>query len=192
MYCLICENLSWHHICKECQKNLLTPSLYKRVLPNGIVVYSFYRYDEIKPLLFTKHTELGKPIFTILANNSFKPFAHHFHSKQRYGCIALDDRVKKDGYSHTAILAHALKSYNLVPLYKKLQARNDITYSGKSKSFRQTHKRDFRYKKFSYKEVIVIDDIITTGATLLEATQLLTKQGKEVAFCLTLCDASLK
>ena len=42
------------------------------------------------------------------------------------------------------------------------------------------------------KEVILIDDIITTGATLTQAIQTMQKADKEVLFCLTLTDVSFK
>jgi len=40
--------------------------------------------------------------------------------------------------------------------------------------------------------VILVDDIITTGATLSEASELLLKEKKHPLFCLTLADVNLK
>jgi len=191
MKCLLCESFSLTHICKNCQKTFLSPSLYTRILPDGTKVFSFYRYEEIKPLLFTKHTDLGFYIYTILAKNSFQKFAQEFHTKEKYVSLAIDD-IPKSGYSHTAILNKALKTYNIKPLYNIIRAQNTISYSGKSKKFREENPRDFYIKKFKHAELILVDDIITTGTTLQQAVQLLTQGGKNVAFCLTLCDVSLK
>ena len=44
-------------------------------------------------------------------------------------------------------------------------------------------------KEFSQINIILVDDIITTGLTLSEACNTLTCKGKEVLFCLTLADA---
>ncbi len=192
MKCLLCENYSLtQHICKKCQTQFLTPSLYKRILPNGIEVFSFYRYEDIKQFLFTKHTEMGYAIYLIMANLSFKKFAQEFHTQEKYVSIGIDENTKS-GYSHTAILNHALKSYNIKPLYNRLSARNSVSYSGKSRAFRLANPRDFSLKEFKQSDVILIDDIITTGMTLSEAIALLQQSKKEVAFCLTLCDVSLK
>ncbi len=191
MKCLLCESLSLKHICQSCQERHLTPSLYKRSLSNGTQVLSFYRYEEIKELLFTKHTDLGFYIYEILAACSMKKFGEHFVWEEMVVSLGIDEHVKS-GYSHTAILNAALKSSSIMPLYAKLKATNAINYSGKSKAFRLLHPRNFQLKNFKQKHVIVVDDIITTGTTLYEATELLKRSGKEVLFCLTLCDVSKK
>ncbi len=176
------------HICKSCQRLFLRPKLSKRTLSCGIDVFSFYEYEEIKELLHTKHSDLGYHIYTILAHNSFKRFAEEFSYTHELCAIGIDDRPKY-GYSHTAILTHALKSEYIHPLYAKLHAGNDITYSGKSKRFREQNPREFRLGRFTNSEVILVDDIVTTGTTLCEAHALLQKAGKQTAFCLTLAHA---
>ena len=191
MKCLLCSEYSLLHICKNCQETFLTPSLYKRRLSNGIEVISFYKYQEIKDLLFTKHTDLGFYIYTLLAKNSFKKFAQEFAPDFHTVSLAIDDTIKS-GYSHTAILNKALKSSHIQPLYNKIRAKNKISYSGKSKAFRLQNPRNFEIKEGKEKHIIVVDDIVTTGITLIEASNLLIKQKKDVLFCLTLADVSLK
>ena len=190
MRCLICESLSLKHICKSCQSKFLKPSIYKRKLSNNVEVISFYKYKEIKELLHTKHTDLGYYIYTILAKNSIEKFAKEFEFVDVVNSIAIDDNVKS-GYSHTAILNKSLKSKYIKPLHAKLRAKNSISYSGKSKEFRIMNPRDFKMKEFKGEDVILIDDIITTGSTLSQAVQTLKHNSKNVLFCLTLADAQL-
>jgi competence protein ComFC len=52
--------------------------------------------------------------------------------------------------------------------------------------------RGFNYVPFDHDEVILVDDIVTTGTTLSEAAEVLHSQGKKVLFCLTLTDAENK
>jgi competence protein ComFC len=190
MKCLLCENYSLtQHICKECRHNFLQPSIYKRTLPNGIEVISFYKYTDIKELLFTKHTDLGFHIYKLLAKLSFKKFAQEFTFEDAVVSLGIDD-ILKSGYSHTAILNKVLKSRTIKPLYTKLRATSTLSYSGQSKAFREANPRNFKLKNFKMHYVILVDDIITTGTTLREASDLLTQEGKEVLFCLTLCDVS--
>lgn len=184
MRCLMCENFGFSHICKKCRSALLTPQLYRRKLYKNIELFSFYNYDEIKRLLFTKHTDLGFYIYTLLAKESFKHFSENFHTKERYNAIAIDDHIKS-GYSHTALLTQALKSYNITPHFNKLRATNHVSYSGKSRAFREQNKRGFR-SNTQLKNIILVDDIVTTGTTLTEA--ILNVGEQDVAFCLALCD----
>ena len=191
MKCLLCENYSLaQHICKKCQALFLTPSFYKRTLSNGVQVFSFYRYEDIKQFLFTKHTDLGYAIYSLMADLSFKKFANEFHTEGQFVSIGIDENTK-GAYSHTAILNHALKSRNIKPLYGKLLAQNKVSYSGKSKAFRLANPRNFHVKNFKQNDVILVDDIVTTGTTLTEAITALQQKSKEVAFCLTLCDVSI-
>jgi len=101
--------------------------------------------------------------------------------------ISIDDKVKK-GYSHTAILNHSLKSKYITPLYKKLLAQNNITYAGKTLEFRLNNPRNFIYKGQKNIDVILVDDVVTTGSTLNEAKKILKNYNVNVIFCLVLVD----
>lgn len=191
MKCILCESYAFTHICPTCQTSFLSPSFYKRRLSNNVDVISFYKYKEIKELLFTKHTDIGFYIYTILAELSFEKFAQEFHTKEKYISLAIDD-ITRSGYSHTAILNHKLKTYNIKPLFNKIRAKNSVSYSGKSKLYREENLRDFQLKKLRSNNIILVDDIITTGSTLSQACYEVQKQNKEVSFCLTLTDVSLK
>ena len=191
MRCLLCENLSFSHICTSCQDVYLKPQIFKRKIFNGVEVISFYKYSEVKNLLHTKHTDLGFYIYNILAKNSMAKFALEFEYEKQIVSIAVDDNIKS-GYSHTAILNHSLKSKYIKPMHSKLRATNDISYSGKTRQFRMLNPRNFQMQEFKGKEVILVDDLITTGLTLTQAIQELKQNNKEVLFCLTLADASLK
>lgn len=189
MKCMLCESLSFTHICTNCQETFLSPSIYKRKILNNIEVISFYKYKDIKDLLHTKHTDLGYYIYSILANNSLKLFAQNFEYSNVVSSIAIDDNVK-NGYSHTAILNKALKSKYIKPEFNKLRARNSVSYSGKSREFRLMNQRDFTLKKNNANDIILVDDIITTGLTLTQAIQTIQKKEKEILFCLTLADVN--
>ena len=191
MKCLMCGSFSFSHICPTCQDNFLKPTIYKRIISNNTEVISFYKYSDIKHLLHTKHTDLGFYIYSILAKNSFAKFAQEFKLTHTINSIAVDDNIKS-GYSHTAILNKALKSKNIKPLHNKLKAQNSISYAGKSREFRLLNPRDFKLRDFNGKDIVLVDDIITTGTTLSQAITTIRTNKKEVLFCLTLADAGLK
>lgn len=188
MRCMMCERFSLSHICSVCQDSLLTPTLYKRTIFGSIPVYSFFSYEEIEPLLLTKHTDIGYYIYSILAKRSLESFAREWQYKNTVASIGIDDHATS-GYSHTAVLNRALKSHNILPQYGKLRAQNQYKYAGKSIEERLMNPRNFRYQEFDQQEVILVDDIVTTGTTLSEAAEMLHHHGKKVILCLTLTDA---
>ena len=188
---MMCERWSWSHICKTCQESLLTPTLHKRKILGSIPVYSFFPYDEIEPLLLSKHTDIGHYIYTILSERSFRRFAAEWTYDGHVASLGIDDDPK-GGYSHTAILNRSLRSSSITPRYGILRAQNHYKYAGKSVEERLMHPRNFEYRPFEEEEVILVDDVVTTGTTLSEAAERLNAVGKKVILCLTLSDAERK
>jgi len=186
MRCLSCHKLSWLTFCSSCQDKLLKPTITKRTI-NGLDVYSFFNYQHIEDLLLTKHTTQGFKLYKALAKISFKPFIENFMQKNRdkIYVLGVDENVKS-AYSHVALLTHTMKHKNVKILHSKLMAKNSVKYAGKSLQFRLENPRKFEYSGLKNIEVILVDDIITTGITLNEAKQLLEKNEIKVLFALTL------
>lgn len=163
----------------------MKPKIIKRELFRDFYVISFYRYSEVENLLKTKHTFIGSFIYKILAKNSLKLFLKEFNQKAYL--VPLDTKIK-DNYSHTAVIAHASKTKYHKPIYNALLSQNSVSYSGKSYEYRLKNPRDFVYKGKEGIDVILIDDIVTTGLTLKEAYSIV-KQKADVLFALALADA---
>jgi competence protein ComFC len=126
-----------------------------------------------------------------MAKNSFREFASTFEWQEEISSVAIDDKTNS-GYSHTAILNKQLKAKNILPEFAKLRAKNTISYSGKSKEFRMMNPRDFSFKATKHKDIILVDDIITTGSTLSQAITTIRRYKHTPLFCLALADASAK
>lgn len=186
MRCHLCLNLSWQPLCKNCLSTILKPTPKKRVLEDGLIVYSFYKYSEISNLLHTKHTYHGAKIFAELSRNCMLPFVKTLTDKDIFS-IPIDDHVR-NGYSHSAVIAHELKKY-IKPLFRSLRAKNKIRYSGQKLHVREKEKRDFTLTCKTNIDVILIDDIVTTGSTLKEANATCKANNLNVRFALTLADA---
>ena len=84
-----------------------------------------------------------------------------------------------------------MKNTNISLLANTLIAQNTIKYAGKNLKFRERNKRNFIYYGKKNIKVILVDDIVTTGLTILEAKQILENNNCEVLFALTLSDAKL-
>jgi competence protein ComFC len=186
MRCHLCLRFSWQPICKNCLNTLLQPTPSKRVLEDGLKVYSFYKYSEISKLLHTKHTYIGAKIFLQLSHHAMLPFVEPLKNQEVFA-LPIDDHVRS-GYSHSAVLTRGIKEF-VRPKYKALRARNALRYSGQKLSFRKKEKRDFRLACKPNLDVVLIDDIVTTGNTLMEARATCQNAHVNVLFAITLADA---
>lgn len=189
MKCISCGQYSLNIICKTCQSEYFTPTLNKREIVKDFYVYSFYKYEDIKEFLDSKYYFYGDRVFKILADLSFKHFSKNFNYENLIYVLNINDNNKNYDFSQTAILARALKSNTIKVLYNKLNAKNSVKYAGKSLAFRKQNPRKFIYAYKENVDVILVDDIVTTGTTLLEAKKVLESNNCNVLFALTLSDA---
>lgn len=188
MKCIMCGSYSLKHVCKNCQKSYLSPSISIRKLHNRLDVFSFYSYENIDDLLKTKHTYLGYYIYNILAGSSFKKFIDELQFSDPVSVVCVDEKVGKS-YSHSALLLKQFKNKKNIDVeHRKIISKNNITYSGKKLEYRLLNSRNFKIKNIKNREVILVDDIITTGLTIMDAYYKLLLKGYKVLFAVTLAD----
>jgi competence protein ComFC len=188
MRCFSCSKLSFKIICKQCVGQLFIPTISTRKV-GTLDVISFFKYSTLETLLHSKHKPEGYRIYKALANMTMKPFIEEFvESDERDVYIVGIDEYVKSGYSHVALLTRAMKTKSSIIQHSSLMAQNRVNYSGKNLQFRLENPRDFLYKGKSDIDVILVDDIITTGITLQEAQKVLISHGVNVLFALTLAD----
>ena len=178
MKCVSCEQLSFKIICNKCQKNLLAPSFHKRELEKNFYNYSFYSFSEIEDLITSKYYFHGDRVFNILAKLSFKKFAQNFDFEEIVYSIGIDEHTRHE-FSQTAILSRHLKSKDIKPIFNQLKATNTVKYAGHDLEYRQKNKRKFK-TSLANKKIILVDDLITTGTTILEAKKTLEKKNNEL------------
>lgn len=186
MKCLICEDFSLSVICKKCD-SFIKLSPQKRHYADGFAVFSFYEYQSVEFLLKSKYHLIGSRIYKFLAKKAQRYFQSangDFHGV--YG-IGVDDRVEHY-YSHSGVIVREFAK-NFTPLFGALKAQNNIHYAGKSLKYRQNHKKGFVYSGRRDISAVLIDDIITSGASIDEARECLEKNGVKVLFALVLSDA---
>jgi len=189
MRCYSCTKLSLKIICDHCAQTLFKPTISTRQV-GTLDVISFYNYTHIASLLHTKHKPEGFRIYKVLAQMTMHPFIKEFiESLEEEVYIIGIDKYVKDGYSHTALLTHAMQTPKSKPLHASLLAQNRVSYSGKDLQYRLENARDFHYTGKKGIDAILVDDIITTGVTLQEAQSVLLQHGVNVLFALTLADA---
>ena len=188
MRCFSCSKISLPIICKTCIEQLFVPTISTRKV-GTLDVISFFKYSNLETLLHSKHKPEGYRIYKALAKMTMKPFIEEFvESDDRDVYIVGIDEYVKSGYAHVALLTRAMRTKHSIPQHSSLMAQSRVNYSGKTLQFRLENPRDFVYKGKSDIDVILVDDIITTGITLQEAQKVLMDHGVNVLFALTLVD----
>lgn len=212
MYCAMCGKLSWHIICESCLRNLSFVDS-KRVLSNGLKVFSSFALSELQTLLVSKNSVIGSRIFKRLGQYALSQFfasypelaapnlastsdshdldSRNLDSLSKQDIAALSIRNKSVGaYSHSAILAQCFRSYGFTPLHNALIIGNNSRFAHLNKAQRQEIGRNFSFQIHKkYCGVILVDDIVTTGQTLLEASQAVIANECVPLFAWTLCDS---
>ncbi|MBS6153481.1 MAG: ComF family protein [Campylobacter gracilis] len=192
MRCVNCGAFSLRTICAACAANLAECRLSMRQVEDFSVFY-YYGYSEIRELILSKHHEYGAAVLARIASLSLAKFPLHLQREIsanpqnyeafkttdgifKFNAVPLDDDARS-GYSHTAILARALKSELVGPKFHCLRAQNRVKYSGQSLEFRLKHKRNFKILTPPQFPVILVDDIITSGLSMLQARESLIDGG---------------
>nr|WP_315005178.1 ComF family protein [uncultured Campylobacter sp.] len=191
MRCVNCGAFSLRTICAACAANLAECRLSMRQV-EGFSVFYYYGYSEIRELILSKHHEYGAAVLARIAYLSLAKFPLHLQREIsanpqnyetfktdgifKFNAVPLDDDARS-GYSHTAILARALKSEIIEPKFHCLRAQNRVKYTGQSLEFRLKHKRNFKILTPPQFPVILVDDIITSGLSMLQARESLIDGG---------------
>ncbi len=192
MRCFSCNNLSLEPVCKECAKDFLTPDMTIREVGN-LEVISFFDYYLIVEFIKSKYITSGYRIYKYIAKRYFNPFikaySNSINQTKPIYLIGIDENVDR-GYSNIAILTHytAIKNKKVKELHSVLKAKNSVKYAGKPLDFRLDNPRDFVYSGPKNIDAILIDDTITTGTTIQEASKILKDNGINIHFALTVAN----
>ena len=192
MRCFSCDNFSIEPVCKECQKDFLTPEMIEEEV-GALEVVSFFDYYLTVEFIKSKYISSGYRIYKFIAQKYFAPFlkayVENIDSDKLY-VIGVDENVDR-GYSNVALLTHyaTLKNSKAIPLHNALKAKNRVQYAGESLEFRLENPREFVYSGPENIDAIIIDDTTTTGITLEQAHRVLKEHNVNVLFALTVANA---
>lgn len=170
--CFLCHKQTQdYQTCKTCysKTNLKTVYVYGE--------YSDINKLVIKSLKFKckRHTAepIAKSMAQLLPYYSSKPIFVNVGSSPR--------RTRQRGFDHTLVLAKELAKQTGADYAKLLIRNNDLRQVGAKRHLRTAQiKGAFRLKMQSKNlpdHIILVDDVVTTGATLAEATKTLKQAG---------------
>lgn len=96
----------------------------------------------------------------------------------------------KRGYNQAEMLGFELSQYFKKPLKTNLLKRSRLgeTQAGQSRTVRYKGVKDLYFinKVPLYKNILLVDDVVTTGSTLSECAKLLKDSGCEKVYCVTI------
>lgn len=171
-------------VCKECLNKLRLEAKHKAIKDTDIFSIAVYE-GEIQKLLhdfkYNKNLYLGKFLSLILSENI---------DPERYSNFNLiipvplhKEKLKDRGFNQSEIFADAIGKKLNIPVSKNILVRKIKTLPqvNMKKEEREKNVKDaFKCKKEIHrKNIILVDDVFTTGSTVKECIKELKKKGAE-------------
>jgi predicted amidophosphoribosyltransferase len=175
-------------LCPKCAAMLARPGALSRVIESGITVHSAFRYDQeaarmLRALKEEGRTGLALPFGLALAQRAasafpqgdvrFVPVPTSAASMRRRGYRVVELVLRRSGLPALSALRPARRTAD-----QRALGRDDRQANVRG-SLAATH-------PLPGVRVALVDDVVTTGATLVEATRALRAAGADVVGALTL------
>ncbi len=181
--------------CKKCEKEFPQFAI-KSFAKGGVACISPFFYqgkfkDSVKLLKFKDYTQFAKPLAIPLANSITK-----YADKVNYDYITYVPMHKKGlnerGYNQAQLLANEVSKILNIPCTELLIKHKENKPQHHCKGNERVSNVKGVYKvispeKIKDKNILIIDDIITTGNTLGECCRVLYKGKAKYIYCATLC-----
>lgn len=192
--------------CKKCGQPINDFSSFckdcKGVERNFTMAVSPFIYDgTAKHLVYKLKYGGAKYVAKVLAKylaESYK--AELFKNIDLVTCVPLSkERLKSRGYNQAQELAEEMcaileqdninlvQNYNLIKRIKNTPTQTKLTKLERSQNLKDAFEFVGNEDEIKGKNILIIDDIFTTGATLEEITSLLKKHNVGKVYCLTCC-----
>lgn len=191
--CLVCQKPSFDGLTHPgCIKKYAIDGCFSVIPYNKTaqrLIYSF----KYKPFVTSLRKIMGDLFYEGLIQNEHFMWQLTSGSWQVVPIPLYKAKLKKRGYNQSEILADELaKKFNLkVPPSLLIRTRNTKAQFGLNKEERKKNMQDaFRLNANCYtlvaKNVFLVDDLVTTGSTMLEAANILKRNGAKKVIGLTL------
>lgn len=181
--CFLCHTMTNNfEVCKNCKKTIKLNSVY---------VYGEYK-DINKQLIQLLKFDCKRHVAISLAKAMSDTLPYFSDRVCLVPVPSVSSHVRQRGFDQTAKLAKELSKQTGLRVDNVLVRTNNIRQVGASKVLRKKQiKGAFRCKSTSVdripQHVILVDDVVTTGATLSEASKTLKQAGVKAVDAVVFC-----
>lgn len=187
--CTVCEKFCMRYLCEKCEKNLnqnfnttIVNTLHKNVVCVSPFIYEGTVRKIIHNYKFKNQKNLYKVVSPFLSMSVLEKFKN-----EKFDLISSVPSLVRNSYEreydHSSILGIELsKNLNIPYEYcikkiKKNKAQHGLSFYERQENVKGVYKS---IKNYENKNILLCDDIITTGATLSECVNQLTNSGARV------------
>jgi predicted amidophosphoribosyltransferase len=187
--CVVCLKLG-APLCVGCQKSFVTGSLRFEIA--GVTGFAISSYSTEAAVIVNSVKEKGiTSLIPYLADLIVPHWPQELHRPILVPIPSSPSNTKKRGFSHTSIMAKALArrvvGSSSRKFLKSARVRLDqvgLSPSDRVKNLEGAFRADLRGFHDLARPVVLVDDVLTSGATMAEAIACLRASGVEVAgFC---------
>ena len=201
--CVVCGCSKTNQIlCKTCLKSVQKLSPFAQRKIQDVDIFCAFRYEEtIKKLIrnfkFNKRRSAAKPAAKLLFEH-FKQVCKENNldinpKNSILVCVPSHPfRIFQRGYCHTELILKELSvltgidtDFNIIKKVKNTTPQYKIKANKKAQNVHGAFSVTF-YEKYKNKNIVLIDDLITTGATLNEVIAHLKEASYNNIICFTL------
>ena len=194
--CLMSCDTHQQSICVVCQKPSIKGKTHKlcenKYLPQQFCSIFLYKDVVRKCIRNAKYSSKAFYPLKKLTDEALRIFSQRGYTLNNYVVVPVPlnkKREKSRGFNQAEIISKNISSKLKLPLETKVLKRKKATESQylMSKAGRKENmKNAFLAKNCVNKKILLVDDICTTGSTLINCSKALLKSGAEQVFCFTL------
>jgi competence protein ComFC len=191
MICLVCNKNSADGLTHPgCKSKYSIDGAFSAIAYKGIVKKLIYNF-KYKPYLSDLKKSLVELFYESIIQQEI--FQKVYKSSPILIPIPLSKkRLKSRGYNHSELLAQGLsRSLNLklvngLQRVRETKSQFGLTLKERKENIKNVFAVSANILVSKYPNILLVDDILTTGSTLLEAAKILKKNGAKKVYGLTL------
>ena len=195
--CFGCRELGFS-ICSDCRK-IWNPHIYRNRFEE-LTVFSSIIYSPIAKNIILAAKEGSVKSADLLVKDALKNSLKYLFESHPVGALvpipSQHTAIRRRGRDFLSEIAHDLGKFygvgvlNLLEHNRKVQDQSRLGISERHKNLNQALSINPRFSgNYPAQRVVILDDLLTTGATLSEANRALRKAGFNVQAAATACVA---